>query len=232
METFGGILALIAIVAFGVGLVGLIVALIRKSDKMPWLYTVASGAGVMTLAIVLVGLSQGSTENQDTATISSLKAANNSLKTTNSSLSSAVEDKDEEDENDYSYNDSSDSGESETETFNFGEPVEFESGAKVTVNSAKDDPSIDLMEAKPGESGVAVNVTVENTGSSPLDFNAQNFDLYDGADVNANFDAESYGNNIPDSIAAGKKTTFTMYFDIATKGKYSVTYGDAIWEQQ
>ncbi|WP_390409474.1 hypothetical protein [Lacticaseibacillus jixiensis] len=89
METFGGILALIAIVAFGVGLVGLIVALIRKSDKMPWLYTIASGAGVMTLAVVLVGLSQGSTENQDTATISSLKAVNSNLQDENSSLKQA-----------------------------------------------------------------------------------------------------------------------------------------------
>ncbi|WP_251933749.1 DUF4352 domain-containing protein [Latilactobacillus sakei] len=138
-------------------------------------------------------------------------------------LYSASSNSSDEDSND----DNSDS--SNSETFKLGESIEFKSGEKVTVNSISDS-SVALQEASADEHAVAVNVTVENTGSSPLDFNAQEFDLYDSDNEISDFNAITYENNIPNSIAAGKKATIDIIYGAKKSGKYAVTYGDATWD--
>ncbi|MCH4009772.1 DUF4352 domain-containing protein [Companilactobacillus sp.] len=134
------------------------------------------------------------------------------------------------DDSDYDSDDSDEDTSSDTGKTSFGESMEFQSGEKVTVESAEDDNSIELLDAKDGEHPVAVKVTVENTKSSPLDFNPNSFDLYDSQNEIAELNAETYDNNIPDSIAAGKQATMVFYYGAKGSGPYSVTFGNATWE--
>lgn len=123
---------------------------------------------------------------------------------------------------------SSDESSASSKSFALGESVKFKSGEKITVNSISDS-SVTLQDGEADEHAVAVNVTVENTGSSPIDFNAQEFDLYDSSDELAKFNAITYENNIPNSIAAGKKATMDIIYGAKKSGSYSATYGDATW---
>lgn len=124
--------------------------------------------------------------------------------------------------------DSSDESSESSKSFTLGESIDFKSGEKVTVNSISDS-SVTLQDGDADEHAVAVNVTVENTGNSPIDFNAQDFDLYDSSDELAEFNAITYENNIPNSIAAGKKATMDIIYGAKKSGSYSATYGDATW---
>ena len=112
----------------------------------------------------------------------------------------------------------SSSDKSDTTNFNLGESIDFKSGEKVTVNSISDS-NVQLQEASSDQHAVAVNLTIENTGSSPLDFNPQEFDLYDTDDERAEFNAITYDNNIPNSIAGGKKATMDIIFGAEKSGK-------------
>ncbi|XEO93393.1 DUF4352 domain-containing protein [Latilactobacillus sakei] len=133
-------------------------------------------------------------------------------------------------DSDNSDDESDNSSDSDTKkTFSLGESIAFKSGEKVTVNSISDS-SVQLQDAEADQHAVAVNVTIENTGSSPLDFNAQEFDLYDSDNEIAEFNAITYENNIPNTIAAGKKATMDIIYGAKKTGKYSVTYGDATWD--
>ncbi|KRL13026.1 DUF4352 domain-containing protein [Schleiferilactobacillus perolens] len=139
--------------------------------------------------------------------------------------SSSSDSDDSGDDDDSSSADTSHSGD-------VGGTMEFKSGEKVTVNKIADDPSAPVHDMAAGEHPVAVTVTVENTKSTPLSFNAQNFDLYDGQKEIGDFNAGSYSNNIPNSIAAGMKATMTIYFGAKNNGPYSVTFGDYTWVQK
>lgn len=140
------------------------------------------------------------------------------------------DDSESNDDSESDYADDEDADEESESVKSFGDTFEFKSGEEITVNSANSDNSIELMDSENGENPVAVNVTVKNTKESPLDFNAQEFDLYDNDGEIANFDAETYSNDVPDSIAAGKQATMTFYFGAKGSGPYSVTFGDATWE--
>ncbi|MQS53317.1 DUF4352 domain-containing protein [Companilactobacillus mishanensis] len=140
------------------------------------------------------------------------------------------------DKNNYSYSDDTSSSNTDEENgtdskeTKFGESVEFKSGEKITVESAQDDNSIELQSAEDGEHPVTVKVTVQNTKSSPLDFNSQDFDLYDDNNEVATFDASTYLADIPDSIAAGKQASMTLNFASKGSGPYNVTFGNSIWK--
>ncbi|MFT8361450.1 MAG: DUF4352 domain-containing protein [Liquorilactobacillus satsumensis] len=127
---------------------------------------------------------------------------------------------------------SSDDDSSSTVDYVFGDPISFTEGSQIWVNYVKDVDISNLQDPISGEHAVEVNVTVENTKSSPLDFNAQDFDLYDSDSEMGDFDANSYSNNLPESIAAGKKATFSMYFGAKNAAPYSVTYGDGTWNSK
>lgn len=126
---------------------------------------------------------------------------------------------------------SSDSGSGDLYTGSVGDSMEFKSGEKVTVSKVVDDSGAPVQDMASGEHPVAVTVTVENTKSTPLDFNAQDFDLYDGQKEIGEFNAGTYGGNVPDSIAAGMKATMVLYFGAKNNGPYSITYGDYTWAQ-
>lgn len=123
------------------------------------------------------------------------------------------------------------SNSSSSNQMSLNQPGTFQSGEKITVVSIEDNPSIELHETNEGEHAVVVTAEVENTDSSPIDFNAQSFSLYDGDSQMGRFDASTYSNNVPHTIAAQKKATVVMHFAAKGTGPYSVSYGDATWEQ-
>ena len=116
-------------------------------------------------------------------------------------------------------------------TEKYGEPADFTTNERITVTEVKADDSVSLNDPKDGEHPVVVTAIVENTSNEPIDFNAQTFDLYDGNSELATFDASTYSNNIPNSIAGGKKATVVMHFSSKGNAPYSVTYGPATWDE-
>ncbi len=119
---------------------------------------------------------------------------------------------------------------SEDTAYSIGDTVEFEGGQKITVTDIKSS-SEGFNDSHPGQKAVDAYVTVENTTSQPLDFNVQEFSLYDSNDENAEFDSNTYQQDIPDTIAAGKKASLHIHFAAKTDAPYSISFGDAIWEQ-
>jgi len=130
----------------------------------------------------------------------------------------------------FSDDDSEDDDDIPSTTWNIGDTVEFKSGEKVTVTAIKDS-TMGLIDSHTGTKAVDAYVTVENTTNQPLDFNVQNFTIYDSNDENGEFDANTYEQDIPNSIAAGKKASIYVHFAVKTGGPYSVTFGDVTWEQ-
>lgn len=186
---------------------------------------------IATMAIVVLGgCSSGSDE-----TTSSLETQVSDLKTENSDLKKKVTayegllGLDETDDSEES-SDVKDSDPSSNE-LSLNEEGSFQSGEKISIKSIEENPNLELYEPKDGEHPVIVTATVENTSSSPLSFNSQAFDLYDGNSELCTFDASTYDNNIPNSIASGKKATVIIHYSAKGNGPYSVTFGNASWSQ-
>lgn len=186
---------------------------------------------IATMAIVVLGgCSSGSDE-----TTSSLETQVSDLKTENSDLKKKVtayegllgldETDDSEESSDVKDSDSS------SNELSLNEEGSFQSGEKISIKSIEENPNLELYEPKDGEHPVVVTATVENTSSSPLSFNSQAFDLYDGNSELCTFDASTYDNNIPNSIASGKKATVIIHYSAKGNGPYSVTFGNASWSQ-
>ncbi|MDT2759246.1 DUF4352 domain-containing protein [Enterococcus xiangfangensis] len=186
---------------------------------------------IATMAIVVLGgCSSGSDE-----TTSSLETQVSDLKTENSDLKKKVtayegllgldETDDSEESSDVKDSDSS------SNELSLNEEGSFQSGEKISIKSIEENPNLELYEPKDGEHPVVVTATVENTSSSPLSFNSQAFDLYDGNSELCTFDASTYDNNIPNSIASGKKATVIIHYSANGNGPYSVTFGNASWSQ-
>lgn len=186
---------------------------------------------IATMAIVVLGgCSSGSDE-----TTSSLETQVSDLKTENSDFKKKVtayegllgldETDDSEESSDVKDSDSS------SNELSLNEEGSFQSGEKISIKSIEENPNLELYEPKDGEHPVIVTATVENTSSSPLSFNSQAFDLYDGNSELCTFDASTYDNNIPNSIASGKKATVIIHYSAKGNGPYSVTFGNASWSQ-
>lgn len=199
-------------------------AFVRKKDASKFrLNLILSGAFVVIFIATFfyIGNYSDNKSNADeSATVSSLKAEVSSLK-------SDSNDTDSEEETDSSETSSSEN----SRKGKLGETIEFTSGEKVTVTNVADDPSAHVNDMPAGENPVVATVTVENTKSTPLDFNAQRFSLYDGNDVAGDFNSGTYYADVPNDIAAGKKATIQIVFGAKAKGPYSVSYGDFTWEQ-
>lgn len=201
-------------------------AYVRKKDASKLrLNLILSGVFVAIFIVTFFYIGYSSDNGSSTgesATISSLKREVSSLKTDSKGAGSEGEGEES--------SESSNSGDNSRKG-KLGETIEFTSGEKVTVSNVVDDPSAHVNDMPAGENPVVVTVTVENTKSTPLEFNAQRFSLYDGNDVAGDFNSGTYHADIPDDIAAGKKATIQITFGAKAKGPYSVSYGDFTWEQ-
>lgn len=180
--------------------------------------------GMITI-LCLVMLSACANEKKSTA-----DSTIDSLKKENATLSSKV--KVYEDifgaENS-SESSSSDSNSTSETRFPLGKALKFQSGEEVTVENIKQNKELQLNDAKSGEIPVVVTVMIENSTNSPISINPQYFSLYDTDSQIANFDSSSYGNDIPNSIAAGMKATFDINYSSKGDGPYTVSFGDALW---
>lgn len=187
------------------------------------------GVSLISFAI----LAGCSSTNNNTAEVNKLKTTVSSLKEENKKLSTKASQLDEILDA-FGTSDSSKSDENSTgssNTLKFNESGTFGSGEKITVISAEDAPNHQLHEPKDGEHPVEVKAVVENTTSSPISFNVQNFAMYDNNSELADFDASTYQNNIPNDIAAEMKANITFYFSSKGSGPYVVTFGDGMWKQ-
>lgn len=164
------------------------------------------------------------TESSLRKEVSDLKSENEELNKRVTVLKNMLDDSSTEESSD-------DTSESVDGNVKIGEAVEFTSGESVTVTEVKADDSVSLHSAEEGEHPVIVTAVVENKTNSPIYFNAQTFDLYDGNDELARFDSSTYSNNIPNQIAGGKKATVIMNFGSKGSAPYSVTYGEATWSE-
>ena len=192
--------------------------------------------GVLFSALLLSGCSglngqAGASNDSDLQdTVDSLTAENSKLKSENSELSERVANFENLFEG-TSATQEDDNSASSASSFKYGESAEFTTKEKITVTEVKADDSVTLNDPKEGEHPVVVTAIVENTSNEPIDFNAQTFDLYDGNSELATFDASTYSNNIPHTIAGGKKATVIMHFSSKGNAPYSVTYGQATWDE-
>lgn len=185
--------------------------------------------GLLFSSVLLVGCSTNEDASKLQETVDSLVKENSKLESENSELRQRIEyfetlpDETVPSEDENSQNSSG--------AFKYGESADFSSNERVTVTEVKADDSISLHEPIDGAHPVVVTATIENISNEPIDFNVQTFDLYDGDSELANFDASTYSNNIPDSIAGGKKATVVIHFASKGNAPYSVTYGPATWDE-
>ncbi len=192
--------------------------------------------GLLFATIVLSGCggqggdAGGSNDSDLQDTVNSLTTENSKLKSENSELSERIANFENLFEG-TSATQEDGSSSSSTSSFKYGEPADFTTNERITVTEVKADDSVSLNDPKEGEHPVVVTAIVENTSNEPIDFNAQTFDLYDGNSELATFDASTYSNNIPNSIAGGKKATVVMHFSSKGNAPYSVTYGPATWDE-
>ena len=192
--------------------------------------------GVLFSALLLSGCSGqngqagGSNDSDLQDTVDSLTTENSKLKSENSELSERIANFENLFEG-TSATQEDGSSSSSTSSFKYGEPADFTTNERITVTEVKADDSVSLNDPKDGEHPVIITAIVENTSNEPIDFNAQTFDLYDGNSELATFDASTYSNNIPNSIAGGKKATVVMHFSSKGNAPYSVTYGPATWDE-
>lgn len=194
-----------------------------KNKKNVWFWLTI----IIALLFIRLGFESSSYMDKNTAQtkqIKKLKKQNKAL----TALVNGIAGADLTDQVDYSDDDSGDE-DADSHTFALGEPVEFESGEEITVNSITDGGV--LYEGAPDEYPVTANVTIKNTGNNPIDFNAQNFDIYDNDGSIGSFNSNTYEADIPDSIAAGKQAKINIIFGVKAKGSYSITFGDVTWEQ-
>lgn len=189
----------------------------RKFYKDVWFYLFV----VVALFSIFMLVGASSLVDDNDAQAVKIKKQKKEIKGLTSALNAFTSDNSGDDD-DYASDDESDG-----KTLSYSEPATFDSGEKITINSVKDGGT--LAKPKPGEHAVTLNVTVENTKSDPLDFNPQNFDVYDSNDELTEFDANTYDSNVPHSIAGSKKATMDIIFGAKNHGPYSVTFGDVTW---
>lgn len=111
-----------------------------------------------------------------------------------------------------------------------GSTVKLNNGSSVTVNSIKD-TSATLEKPKTGYHAVEASVTIENTSSSSIDINSQEFSLYDGNNEAGIFDANTYSEDIPNDLASGKNATIKILFSAKANTPYSLSYEDVTWSE-
>lgn len=188
--------------------------------------------GLFVTAFVLGGCGSSTDSASGSTTESSLRAEVSKLEEQNKELNERVETFEKlvegfTTESSESFDE--ELPETSVSVFKLGESAEFSDGEKITVTEVRADDALTLNEKQDGEHPVVVTATIENVTTAPISFNCQVFDLYDGNDELARFDASTYSNNIPHEIAAGKKATVVMHFGSKQGAPYSVAYGEATW---
>ena len=113
--------------------------------------------------------------------------------------------------------------------YEIGETVEFDDGLKVTVQSMKEDPAVELVETYYANA-LVVDLVVENTQEEDYYLNEYAFSLRDGySEDYLNLDYRTYDVNIPEKLAPGEKLNLKLIYGFDEENELIFTYDDASW---
>ena len=113
--------------------------------------------------------------------------------------------------------------------YEIGETVEFDDGLKVTVQSMKEDPAVELIETYYANA-LVVDLVVENTQEEEFYFDEYSFSLYDGdSEDYFSLDYRTYDVNIPEKLAPGEKLNLKLIYGFNDEKELIFTYDDASW---
>ena len=113
--------------------------------------------------------------------------------------------------------------------YEIGETVEFDDGLKVTVQSMKEDPAVELIETYYANA-LVVDLVVENTLEEEFYFDEYSFSLCDGySEDYLNLDYRTYDVNIPEKLAPGEKLNLKLIYGFDEENELIFTYDDASW---
>ena len=113
--------------------------------------------------------------------------------------------------------------------YEIGETVEFDDGLKVTVQSMKEDPAVELIETYYANA-LVVDLVVENTLDEEFYFDEYSFSLYDGdSEDYLSLDYRTYDVDIPEKLAPGEKLNLKLIYGFNDENELVFTYDDVSW---
>ena len=113
--------------------------------------------------------------------------------------------------------------------YEIGETVEFDDGLKVTVQSMKEDPAVELVETYYANAFV-VELVLENPLEEDYYIDEYAFSLRDGySEAYLDLDYRTYDVNIPEKLAPGEKLNLQLIYGFDEENELIFTYDDASW---
>ena len=113
--------------------------------------------------------------------------------------------------------------------YEVGETVAFDDGLKVTVQSMKEDPAVELVDTYYANAFV-VDLVLENTLEEDYYIDEYAFSLRDGySEAYLDLDYRTYDVNIPEKLAPGEKLNLQLIYGFDEENELIFTYDDASW---
>ena len=113
--------------------------------------------------------------------------------------------------------------------YEIGETVEFDDGLKVTVQSMKEDPAVELVDTY-YSNALVVDLVLENTLEEDYYIDEYAFSLRDGySEAYLDLDYRTYDVNIPEKLAPGEKLNLQLIYGFDEENELIFTYDDASW---
>ena len=113
--------------------------------------------------------------------------------------------------------------------YEIGETVEFDDGLKVTVQSMKEDPAVELVDTY-YSNALVVDLVLENTLEEDYYIDEYAFSLRDGySEAYLDLDYRTYDVNIPEKLAPGEKLNLQLIYGFDEENELVFTYDDASW---
>ena len=113
--------------------------------------------------------------------------------------------------------------------YEVGETVEFDDGLKVTVQSMKEDPAVELVDTY-YSNALVVDLVLENTLEEDYYIDEYAFSLRDGySEAYLDLDYRTYDVNIPEKLAPGEKLNLQLIYGFDEENELIFTYDDASW---
>ena len=113
--------------------------------------------------------------------------------------------------------------------YEVGETVAFDDGLKVTVQSMKEDPAVELVDTYHANAFV-VELVLENPLEEDYYIDEYAFSLRDGySEAYLDLDYRTYDVNIPEKLAPGEKLNLQLIYGFDEENELIFTYDDASW---
>ena len=113
--------------------------------------------------------------------------------------------------------------------YEVGETVAFDDGLKVTVQSMKEDPAVELVDTYYANAFV-VDLVLENPLEEDYYIDEYAFSLRDGySEAYLDLDYRTYDVNIPEKLAPGEKLNLQLIYGFDEENELIFTYDDASW---